>query len=85
MAMLGFTAIRFSQSRETRQTPGIPDRLYINSSKRLAVFWEAKTEIGKQSASQRAFQTLAESVGWKYLLGTSDVLVAWAREQGLIL
>lgn len=72
----GFTAVRFSQPRATKQTPGISDRLYIHSRREIAIWWEAKTGSGVQSPAQRAFQELITSVGWKYLLGTTSVLEA---------
>lgn len=85
MTMLGFTAIRFSQPRNTMQSRGISDRLYIHETKRLAVFWEAKTERGKQSLHQARFQQLVESQGWEYVVGPLSALVAWCEKKGLVL
>lgn len=82
MAVLGFTAIRFSQARATMQTPGIPDRLFISPLRNSAVWWEAKTTIGRPSAFQVAFRGLVESVGWEYVLGTDEALVDWAVGKG---
>jgi len=82
MHVLGFTVIRFSQARATQQTPGIPDRLYISPERRSAVWWEAKTEIGRPSAFQVAFRALVEAVGWEYVLGTDDALMDWAVRKG---
>lgn len=82
MAVLGFTAIRFSQARATMQTPGIPDRRYYSSDRQVAVWWEAKTEIGRPSPFQVAFRGLVESVGEEYVLGTDEALVDWAVAKG---
>ena len=84
MAVLGFTAIRFSQARATMQTPGIPDRRYYSPERRSAVWWEAKTEIGRQSAFQRAFQALVEAVGEEYVVGTDEALTDWAVGKGFV-
>ncbi len=81
MAQLGFTAIRFSQSRATMQTPGIPDRKYYNAARNVTCWWEAKAEDGKQSQVQYGFQLLAEACGEVYLLGTEDVLVRWVEDR----
>jgi len=82
MNTLGFAGVHFSQARATRQTPGIPDRLYIHEQLGVACWWEAKTEIGRQSASQRAMQLLFEAIGWNYVLGTDEALLAWAVRRG---
>lgn len=82
MTALGFTAIRFSQARPTMQTPGIPDRLYISPERRSAVWWEAKTQIGRPSAYQVAMAALFASVGWEYVLGTDEALTDWAVGKG---
>jgi hypothetical protein len=76
----GFRAIRFSQPRVTKQTPGISDRLYIHPTRRLAVWWEAKTVFGKQSSAQKDFQALVECVGWTYLVGTDAVLTTYLAD-----
>lgn len=84
MAALDFEVVRFSQARATRQTPGIPDNLFVSPFHRAAVWWEAKTEIGRQRGGQEAFQRLCESVGWDYVLGTDDALHEWAIRRGLV-
>ena len=84
MAALGFTAIRFSQARATQQTPGIPDRRYYSAEKHMAVWWEAKTEIGRQSAFQAAFQAMCEACGEEYVLGTDDALTDWCVTKGYV-
>ena len=88
MQKAGFTVIRFSQARKTKQTPGIPDRRYYRrpraNSSALIVWWEAKSSSGKQSAHQKAFQAMAESCGEAYVCGTDDVLIGWLRTKGLV-
>jgi hypothetical protein len=84
MQAVGFEIIRFSQPRNTMQSPGIPDRRYYHPSKKLAVWWEAKSAKGKQSMSQQDFQSMVQNVGEEYLVGTDDVLVTWLRWKGLV-
>jgi len=84
MASLGFTSIHFSQARATQQTPGIPDRRYYSPDRGAAVWWEAKTAIGRPSAFQTAFRALVESVGEEYVLGTEEALVEWAVGKGFV-
>lgn len=83
MATLGFTSWRLSQARATRQTPGWPDLFFTHPAKRLAVFYEAKAPKGKQSTAQREFQSHVIAAGMEYVVGTHDVLVAWAEAKGL--
>jgi hypothetical protein len=84
MESLGFTAIRFSQPRNTMQTRGIPDRRYYKAGER-AVWWEAKRPHGsKHSVYQKAFQELVESCGEDYVVGELDRLEDWCIAQGLI-
>lgn len=84
MLSLGFFVIRFSQPRNTMQTPGISDRRYMHSVRRLSVWWEAKREGGKQSEHQKQFQALIESCGEEYVVGPSETLIAWCRSKGLV-
>jgi hypothetical protein len=79
MSQYGFEVVRFSQARATQQTEGIPDRRYYHRARRLAVWWEAKSETGKQRVAQRKFQLMCEACGEVYLLGTHEVLAAWLR------
>lgn len=83
MALLGFTAWRYSQARATQQSPGIPDRFYTHPTRGLHVFWEAKRPGGKQRTSQRTFQAEVTACGLNYVCGTDDVLLAWCEAQGL--
>jgi hypothetical protein len=65
--MMGWDVVRFSQSRATRQTRGIPDRKYYRDED---TFWfECKAEGGRQSVHQKAFQKMCEAAGETYLLG----------------
>ena len=67
MALLHWTAIRFSQARATRQTRGIPDRKYYKGG---WTFWfECKAEGGKQGPDQRAFQEMCQQAGEFYVVG----------------
>ena len=84
MFALGFSIIRFSQPRNTMQTPGIPDRLYLHEGEGLAVWWEAKTAKGVTSYAQQEFQRMALVCGHQHVLGTDDALLAWCRTQGLV-
>ena len=84
MMALGFTPIRFSQPRNTMQTPGIPDRRYYSPARGAAVWWEAKTEIGRPSGPQVALRLLVEAVGEVYLIWTDEVLQEWAAQRGWV-
>ncbi|HKA65434.1 MAG TPA: hypothetical protein VKD00_06915 [Methyloceanibacter sp.] len=77
-----FKIVRLSQSRATMQTPGIPDRRYYMPKRRMAVWWEAKTAIGRQSPFQAAFQVTCEACGEEYVVGTDEVLVDWLVAKG---
>jgi hypothetical protein len=78
MAMLGFSVWRFSQSRATMQSSGIPDRRYVNAEWGFAFWWEAKRDGGKQSPHQRYFQVECASIGERYVCGTDVDLVTFA-------
>ncbi len=88
MAAHGFEAIRFSQPRATKQTPGIPDRRYYRPARAetpaFSLWWEAKAADGVQSPAQRHFQELVESCGETYLLGTDHELLAWLSDNRLL-
>ena len=87
MAALGFEIVRLSQSRASRQTPGIPDRKYYHIGHGLTLWWEAKRPGGRQSHCQMTFQLMVESCGEYYALGGVDKLHAKllqiAQQQGL--
>jgi hypothetical protein len=93
----GFTVVRFSQPRASKQTAGIPDRRYYRAelgrssgiggvvfSNPHALWWEAKAANGKQSPAQREFQTMAEECGETYLVGTEAVLRDYLARAGLL-
>lgn len=84
MSAVGFEIVRFSQPRNTMQTPGIPDRRYYHPTRKLVLWWEAKRAKGKQSMAQQDFQAMVENCGEEYVVGTDDVLVTWLRWKGLV-
>jgi len=77
-----FFIVRYSQARATQQTPGIPDRRYYSPRNRMAVWWEAKTVIGRPSAFQVAFRRICEACGEAYVIGTDDALAEWLIAKG---
>lgn len=79
MAALGFTSIHFSQARASQQTPGIPDRKYYHTGRRITLWWEAKRTKGKQSPAQVAFQEMAQACEETYVYGTHDDLATALR------
>jgi len=76
--MMGCSVVSFSQPRKTMQTPGIPDlKIYFKDH----TWWhEVKTEGGRQSADQKAFQAVAEAAGERYVLGGVEAAVQILRE-----
>jgi hypothetical protein len=83
MEALGFTVWRMSQPRATKQSAGLPDRFYTHPAKGIAVFWEAKRPGGKQREAQKAFQSDVEACRIAYVVGPSDVLLAWCVAKNL--
>jgi hypothetical protein len=97
MKSLGWTVVRFSQPRNTMQSPGIPDRRYYppcnHAAARIlgshvqtlhAAFWlECKRPGGKQSAHQRAFQEMCEAADEPYVLGGIPELVQYLNDAGI--
>lgn len=89
MRALGFEVIRFSHPGKTKQTPGIADRRYYRRPRIIArrdgrflapavsLWWEAKSDSGRQRPDQRVFQELVEACGEAYVLGGVDALEAW--------
>jgi len=84
MAALNFARWNLQQARATNQSPGWPDVLYTHPEKRLAVYYEAKSPTGKQSAAQKEFQRHVTACGHEYVVGTHHALVDWCRARGLI-
>lgn len=72
--MMGFEVVKFSQPRRTMQTRGIPDRLYLHPSRKLAVWAELKTEKGKASAHQHQFHERLRECGQLIVCGTANVV-----------
>jgi hypothetical protein len=68
-ALAGCTAVRFSQARASKQSPGIPDRLYFAPEHALAFWVEAKSANGVQSPAQLAFEKLSWKCCVPYVLG----------------
>lgn len=87
MENLGFTAVRLSQSRASRQTPGIPDRKYYHLTRGITLWWEAKRPKGVQSFKQKVFQEMAQQCGEVYALGgveeLKNTLVKLVRDRGI--
>lgn len=79
MAALGFDVVRLSQARRSKIQPGLPDRRYRHHHRKLALWWEAKAEWGRQSPDQKAFQEAEEACGQVYVLGTHVDLLDWLQ------
>ena len=69
VAKVGFRAIHFSQSRESNQTPGIPDRLYFHRLTGLAFWYEGKADDGTQMWEQQLFERDAVACRQFYVKG----------------
>jgi hypothetical protein len=83
MRALGFEVVSFSQKRNSKQTPGIPDTKYYHRGRRLTLWHEDKATWGRQSPAQKYFQEMAEACGEIYVLGKHQVLKDWLVEQGI--
>lgn len=88
MNMLGWSVVRFSQPRNSMQTPGIPDRRYypplqIRGSGYRGFWMEVKRQGGKQSLHQMAFERMCENAGEDYVLGGVDELLAYLNRKGI--
>jgi choline dehydrogenase-like flavoprotein len=77
MGALGWTVIRFSMPRATRQTLGIPDRRYQSVRRRVCVWHEVKAPDGEQSTPQREFMERERACGHAYVLGGVGDLERW--------
>lgn len=73
-AMLGYEVVRLSQPRATKQTPGIPDRIYAHPRQGVLVWAELKSAKGKPSPSQVAFHAMLRACGQVVVVGTADVV-----------
>ncbi len=76
----GAFVYRFSQSRETQQTPGIPD-LYLVWPDR-AVWWEVKSATGVLSQPQARFAMQCTANGTPYGCGTHADFLDWCAANG---
>lgn len=74
MLALGFTVIRLSQKRASKITAGVPDRRYYHPRRKIVLWWEAKSNTGRQRPEQRVFQELCDAVGDPYVLGPLESL-----------
>ncbi len=73
----------------TCQTPGISDLLVFlprlrDRRRKVAVFVEMKAERGRPSEDQKAFLALCAAADIPTILGTFEVVVRWAVEQGYV-
>jgi hypothetical protein len=79
---LGWEAVRLSEARRTKKTPGVPDRRYYHRRRRAAFWWEVKADAGRQRPDQRAFQEMCEACGEVYVLGKLEALKTWLVAAG---
>ena len=90
-AAAGCKAVRFSQPRNTMQTPGIPDRRYYPDPLKpphfgalgRAFWFEAKAPGGWQTKPQQDFQRMAEAAGEDYVLGGYREALEYLAHRGL--
>ena len=88
----GCTVVTYSQPRQTKQTPGIPDLQVFDH--RTGTWWyhEVKRRSGPewlkvshgQTEAQLAFQQMCEEFGIEYLIGAREVALQKLREIGRI-
>lgn len=81
----GCAVYNLSQSRATKQTPGLPD-LFVFSSRSGHAFWfETKRPVGGvQSRPQREFQERCAQCGVRYVIGGQTEAWALLREFRLL-
>ena len=82
-ALAGCEAVRFSQARATKQSPGIPDRLYYPPAPHRPFWVEVKADGGRQSPAQVAFQRRCEAHDERYVLGGYRDVLAYLVAYGL--
>ena len=88
----GLTVVTYSQSRNTMQTPGIPDLQAFDHKSGTWFYHEVKRQRGpgflkvnsKQSLEQMAFQAMCHEFGIEYICGARDVAEQKLRELGRI-
>lgn len=81
---VGCRVVRFSQTRATRQTPGIPDLKVYCPRKGVTWWMEVKAPGGKQEPEQQVFQALAEACGETYVLGGLEVALRQLERVGVV-
>lgn len=75
--MFGCVLWDTSQPMQAKITPGLPDLLVFCPRQGTGWYHETKTEDGKQTKAQRAFQQAAEACNQVYVLG--GILAAAAQ------
>jgi hypothetical protein len=75
-AMLGFTVVRFSQPRASKQSPGIPDRLYLCPRRGRGFWGELKRVGGKATPQQRALHEALRACGHTVVVGPAQDQIA---------
>lgn len=78
--LLGFVSVHFSQARASKQTPGIPDRLYLHPGHGIALWAELKRAGGKVSPQQERFHGWLRDCGHAVVVGPADAVVAALTE-----
>lgn len=80
----GFDAFILSQARATKQTPGLPDLWLMNPARHVALWWEAKRQVGGRF-SQAQLDFAAASTRCGILCGAGDRFAAqdWLVTHGL--
>jgi hypothetical protein len=68
--------VRFSQPRATKQTLGIPDRLYLCPRRGLAFWGELKRVGGKATPQQTALHDDLRACGMTVVVGPASVQIA---------
>lgn len=63
--------------RATMPDVGLGERTFEFHDGGITLWWEAKSETGRQRPDQREFQEMVEACGETYVLGTHRVLFAW--------
>lgn len=70
--LAGFKVYRLSQSRASRQTPGLPDLLLLHPRRGLAIAHEVKAGNGKLTPDQEWFRFLWTSCRLLHVQGGSE-------------
>ena len=67
----GFKVYWLSQSRASKQTPGLPDLYFVHKAKGIALWWETKRQVGGElSPAQADFR--AECIACQIWHGSGD-------------